>query len=268
MLSISIVTAVYNGEKTLRKCLDSVRNQSINAEHIVVDGASTDSTLKIIEQYKTGNTKVISEPDKGIYDAMNKGIALATGDIVGILNADDYYPENDVLENVLQMFEDQHMDACYGDLVYVDIQKPSKIRRYWRTLEYNQNNFYWGWMPPHPTFFVRRSVYEKFGVFRLDFGTAADYELMLRFLLKHGISATYIPRVLVHMRSGGASNESFINRIKANRVDRSAWKVNELKPYPWTLWVKPLRKLGQWFVKPPVVSESVVEEKDGEKHKA
>ena len=249
MLKVSIITAVYNGEETIRKCLESVKSQTISAEHIIIDGASTDSTLKIIEQYKTKNIKVISEPDDGIYDAMNKGIGIATGDIIGILNADDYYPSDDILQNVMQVFENKDVDACYGDLVYVDINKPSKIVRYWHTKECNQSNFYLGWMPPHPTFFVRRSMYERLGVFRLDFGTAADYELMLRFLLKHGISASYIPRVLVHMRLGGVSNESLINRIQANRMDRKAWKVNELKPLPWTLWMKPLRKLGQWFFK-------------------
>ena len=251
MPSISIITAVYNGEKTIRKSLESINDQTISAEHIIVDGASTDSTLNIIEQHKTCNTKIISEPDEGIYDAMNKGIGLAAGDIVGILNADDYYPAKDVLQKVSGVFEDKTIDACYGDLLYVDANDPSKVVRYWRSLDFDPNRFYWGWMPPHPTFFVRRSVYEKYGMFRLDIGTAADYEIMLRFLLKHGVRARYIPEVLVHMRTGGASNVKLANRIRANRMDRKAWEVNGLRPYPWTLWVKPLRKIGQWFYKSP-----------------
>ncbi|KPJ90247.1 MAG: family 2 glycosyl transferase [Gammaproteobacteria bacterium SG8_11] len=248
MPQISIITAVHNGEKTLRKCFDRIKNQSIDLEHIVIDGASTDSTLEIIHDYEDYIARCISEPDSGIYDAMNKGVKIATGDIIGILNADDFYPSSNILQKVVKVFDDNNVDACYGDLVYVDSDDNSKVIRYWKSQEYNPQRFYWGWMPPHPTFFVRRSVYEKYGMFRLDLGTAADYEIMLRFLLKHKIKAKYIPNVLVHMRTGGASNVTFGNRIKANRMDRRAWQVNGLKPYPWTLWMKPLRKVGQWFV--------------------
>jgi glycosyltransferase len=248
MPDISIITAVYNGEKSISSCLESINHQSVNLEHIVIDGASTDSTLKIIQQYKAENTKIISEPDHGMYDAMNKGLAMVSGDIIGILNADDFYSSNDVLQKVIDVFDDHSVDACYGDLIYVDENDTSKIIRYWKSQEYDPKRFCWGWMPPHPTFFVRRSVYEKYGMFRLDMGTAADYEIMLRFLLKHRINARYIPQVLVHMRAGGASNVTLKNRIKANRMDRRAWQVNRLRPYPWTLWLKPLRKVGQWFV--------------------
>ena len=248
MSTISIITIVRNAEKTLHECLDSVVNQSVKAERIIIDGASTDSTLKIIEHYKAENTKIISEPDHGMYDAMNKGLGMVTGDIIGILNADDFYSSNAVLQKVVDVFDDPDVDACYGDLIYVDENDTSKVIRYWKSQEYDPQRFYWGWMPPHPTFFVRRSVYGKFGVFRLDMGTAADYEIMLRFLLKHRINARYIPQVLVHMRAGGASNVTLENRIKANRMDRRAWQVNGLRPYPWTLWMKPLRKVGQWFV--------------------
>jgi glycosyltransferase len=211
-----------------------------------MDGGSADPTLDIA--YRYGNQlKIYSEPDDGIYDAMNRGIKMARGDIIGILNADDYYPTKDVLSRVEEVFEDESVQACYGDLVYVDADNKEKVTRYWKAGEYDAKKFYRGWMPPHPTFFVRASVYEQYGGFNLKLGTAADYELMLRFLLKHEIKAAYLPMVMVHMRTGGASNASVSNRLAANRNDRKAWQVNGLKPYPWTLYVKPLRKVGQWW---------------------
>jgi glycosyltransferase len=211
-----------------------------------MDGGSADPTLDIA--YRYGNQlRIYSEPDRGIYDAMNKGIEMARGDIIGILNADDYYPTRDVLSRVEEAFEDESVQACYGDLVYVDEKDTSKVKRYWKAGEYDAKKFYSGWMPPHPTFFVRASVYEKYGLFNLELGTAADFELMLRFLLKHEIKAAYVPMVMVHMRTGGASNASVSNRLAANRNDRKAWQVNGLKPYPWTFTMKPLRKVGQWW---------------------
>ena len=237
-----------NGE-TLAQCLASVRMQSVVAEHIIVDGGSTDSTPEVIESCRSSLGKIIMEPDQGIYDAMNKGIRHATGEIVGILNADDFYPAADVLEKVVAVFSNPAIEACYGDLRYVHPRDTGKIQRYWRSGEFHPDKFYWGWMPPHPTFFVRRAVYEKYGLFRPELGTAADYELMLRLLLKHRIQTVYIPETLVHMRSGGASNRSIYSRLKASRMDREAWKVNDMQPYPWTLLAKPLRKLGQWFIR-------------------
>ncbi len=174
---------------------------------------------------------------------------MATGDVIGILNADDFYPSDDVLAKVSAVFSDPKVEACYGDLKYVDPVNVNKTVRYWKSGNYNQKKFYSGWMPPHPTFFVRRSIYEKYGAFNLDLGTAADYELMLRLLLKHGINAVYIPDVLVHMRTGGKSNLSLLNRLRANRMDRRAWSVNGLKPYLWTIPLKPLRKMSQWVMR-------------------
>jgi len=249
MISISIITATYNAEDTLENCLESVSAQSIDAEHLIIDGASTDDTLQIIKQYENALANVISEPDKGIYHAMNKGLCAATGDIVGILNADDYYVSENVLEKVVEVFKDPEVDACYGDLVYVERKDTDRVVRFWRAGDFNPVKFYWGWMPPHPTFFVRRSVYKKFGLFNLELGSAADYEIMLRFLLKHGLKARYIPQVLVKMRRGGVSNAPLSNRLKANCMDRKAWEVNDLRPYPWTFLAKPIRKIGQWFVK-------------------
>jgi len=149
----------------------------------------------------------------------------------------------------MDVFEKQNIDSCYGDLLYVDKNDKNKVIRYWKSSEYKHGKFKQGWMPPHPTFFVRRKIYEKYGYFNLALGSAADYELMLRFLVKHRITTAYIPEVLVKMRIGGKSNSSLRNRIRANRMDRMAWKVNDLKPYPWTLWMKPLRKIGQYFLR-------------------
>jgi glycosyltransferase len=246
---ISIITATYNAATTIRDCLECVENQNVAVEHIIIDGESKDSTLTIIEKYRTSLAHVVSEPDKGIYDAMNKGIHLAKGNIIGILNADDFYPNDGVLKKVIQNFDDPQIDACYGDLLYVDGKNGNIVVRNWHSGSFNPRKFYWGWMPPHPTFFVRRAVYEKYGFFNTDMGSAADYELMLRFLLKHGLQAAYIPEILVKMRTGGVSNASVKNRMAANRMDRKAWRVNGLKPYPWTLWMKPVRKIGQWFWK-------------------
>jgi glycosyltransferase involved in cell wall biosynthesis len=216
-------------------------------EHIVVDGQSTDQTMQVVEQYRDALAQVVSEPDQGIYDAMNKGISLASGEVVGMLNADDYYPSLDILSRVARVFENPDIDACYGNLRYLDTDDPSRVVRYWQAGDYKPRQFYWGWMPPNPTFFVRRSVYEQYGLFNLALGSAADYEIMLRFLLTHGLKAAYIPEVLVHMRTGGVSNATLVNRLVANRMDAKAWEVNGLKPYPWTLWAKPVRKIGQWF---------------------
>lgn len=268
MISISIITATYNAADTIEECLGSVAAQTYPCEQLIIDGASTDRTLEIVGQFGGGGTcvsRIVSEPDRGIYDAMNKGIALSTGEIVGILNADDFYATTTVLERVARVFEDPTVMSCYGDLEYVrecgvesetydgagssvevSPRKRFSVVRYWKSGEYHRDSFYWGWMPPHPTFFVRKSVYERFGCFNLEQGSAADYELMLRLLLKERISCAYVPEVLVRMRTGGASNVTMKARIAANRMDRRAWKINGLRPWPWTIMMKPLRKLVQY----------------------
>jgi glycosyltransferase involved in cell wall biosynthesis len=192
-------------------------------------------------------TKFLCEKDKGIYDAMNKGLALATGDIIGVLNSDDFYCSNDVIEQVVLAFQNNNTDCLYGDLNYVDPVDTSKIIRKWRSGSYSKENFLKGWMPPHPTFFVKKSCYENFGTFETQFKSAADYELMLRFLFKESCSAQHLPKVMIHMRAGGVSNVSLKNRLRANREDRLAWKINCLKPKWFTLLRKPLSKLKQYF---------------------
>ena len=246
-MQFSIITVSLDAEDTIAHCIESVMGQSVQTEHIIIDGRSSDKTLDIVNRYTTHLAKVISEPDQGLYDAMNKGLKQATGEIIGLLNADDFYPTGEVLSRVLQAFEDPSIYACYGDLVYVDRIEINRVIRYWRAGLPDPGKFYHGWMPPHPAFFVRRSLYEQYGLFRTELGTAADYELMLRLLLKHKIKAAYIPETLVHMRTGGVSNMNLANRILANRMDRKAWEVNNLTPYPWTMIAKPVRKLGQWL---------------------
>ena len=255
MADISIITATYNAGATVADCLESVRSQrGVAVEHIVVDGGSSDRTVEIVRGCG-GVARLISEPDRGIYDAMNKGIAMASAEIVGILNADDFYTGPEVLAGVVRAFADKAIGACYGDLQYVDCVRfavcgsQCRVVRYWKSGSFDRRKFWHGWMPPHPTFFVRRDVYEKYGMFNVELGSAADYEIMLRFLVRHRVKAAYIPEVLVKMRTGGVSNASVGNRLAANRMDRRAWAVNGLRPYPWTLWMKPLRKLGQWLVK-------------------
>ena len=248
---ISIITAVKNGEYTLKNCLDSVASQSADFEHLLIDGSSTDRTLKIAHSHRHQSLSIFSEPDRGLYDAMNKGIRLASGSIIGILNADDIYYDNSVLEKVEKVFAFSNIQACYGDLVYVTDGDLNDVRRYWKAGNFSRERMYLGWMPPHPTFFVRRSVYMRHGLFNTKLGSAADYELMLRFLFKHAISTEYIPKILVKMRTGGVSNRSLRNRLLAHAMDHKAWQVNGLKPYPWTLLFKPIRKIPQFFFKPP-----------------
>jgi glycosyltransferase len=240
---------------------------------VLVDGASTDGTLELLRAYReqalrSGRVVMLeSAADQGIYDAMNKGLARASGAVVGLLNADDFYADERALERVAELFADPQIEACYGDLAFIRAgaagQPPAdllpggalalpdeSIVRYWRAGAYHPRAFYQGWMPPHPTFFVRREVYERLGRFRLDMGSAADYEIMLRFIVRNQIRCAYLPEVLVKMRLGGISTASLRNRMRANRMDRKAWAVNGLKPYPWTLWLKPLRKLAQWVDRP------------------
>jgi glycosyltransferase len=243
---ITIVTATFNAADTLAESIRSVAEQSRTVRHVLVDGGSTDSTGAIIESNIDRFGRVIREPDNGIYDALNKGILHAGDGVIGILHADDMFADESTIETVLEAFKSPGVEAVYGDLDYVNRTNTGKIVRRWRAGEFRAQSFYQGWMPPHPTFFVRRECYEKYGLYRLDLGTAADYELMLRFLLVHNIRVKYIPRVLVKMRVGGVSNSSIRAHLRANRMDRKAWQVNGLRPYPWTLFAKPLRKLGQW----------------------
>lgn len=246
-MKISIVTVSYNASKTIKDTIESVLMQEdIDVEYIIVDGGSKDGTQEIIKSFGEKISKFISEPDKGIYDGMNKGVALASGDIVGILNSDDVYADRKVLKDVLSCFSSD-IQAVYGDLVYVAEDDLNQVKRTWISKPYKEGAFKKGWMPPHPTFFVRKEVYKNYGSYSLELRSAADYEFMLRVIHKHQIKIHYLNRVLVRMRVGGASNASIKNRIKANKEDKMAWKMNGLKPGAFTTIRKPLSKVAQFL---------------------
>jgi len=247
LTEISLITPSLNAASTLESCIESVASQTQQVKHILIDGGSADQTLSIAHSRMAHFQTISSESDQGIYDAINRGILLAGSSIVGLLHSDDLLADHRVIEDVQEAFANPDVHAVYGDLDYVDRSDGHRVVRHWRAGGFLPGKMYHGWMPPHPTFFVRRECFERFGLYRLDLGTAADYELMLRFLLVHDIRVQYLPRVLVKMRVGGASNVNLRARLQANRMDREAWEVNGLKPYPWTLIAKPLRKLGQWW---------------------
>jgi glycosyltransferase len=226
---ISIITVVYNGAETIRDTIESVMNQSYdNMEHIVVDGGSTDGTIEILKEYDKYISKWISEKDKGIYDAMNKGISLCSGEYVGILNSDDCYASENILEKVIQKFKDTNADAVYGDLEYVDFKDTGKIIRYWKSSEFKQGSFKQGWHPPHPSLFIKKAIYDKFGYFDTSMKISADFELMLRYFENCRISSEYLALVIVKMRLGGASNRNIKNRITGLMSIFAAFKKNNI----------------------------------------
>lgn len=249
-MKVSIITITYNSEPTLKDTIESVINQTYkNIEYILIDGGSTDETLSIIKSYGNKISTLISEKDNGLYDALNKGISLATGDVIGILHSDDFYTNNHVIQHIVSSFSNSPVDAVYADLYYVDKINTNQIHRKWKAGIYKEGMFFNGWMPPHPTFFVKRSIYETCGNFNLNLTSSSDYELMLRFIHKHKIKLAYLPEFIIKMRVGGKSNVTFKNRIKANKEDRLAWELNNVKPYFYTLYLKPLRKIIQLFKK-------------------
>ena len=246
-MKVSIITVVYNGAATIEDCIESISGQTYpDMEHIIIDGGSTDGTQEIIKKYERHIAGWISGPDNGIYDAMNKGIAMATGYIIGILNSDDIYADNHVIADVIKAFAENKTEACYSDLMYVDRNNTDRVVRYWKSGDFYKERFRRGWMPPHPTFFVKKNVYERYGLFNLAFPLAADYELMLRFLYKYEVSTAYIPRVLVKMRAGGTSNPGLYT-IKAVMENYRAWTVNGLTPNLMTFFMKPFSKIRQYF---------------------
>lgn len=246
-IKVSIITSSYNSSETIDDTIISVNNQSYsNIEHVFIDGNSSDNSVEIINESSSREKVLVSEKDKGIYDAMNKGVALASGDIVAILNSDDFYADENVVSDIIDLFENSGADAVYADLDYITEDK-TKVVRKWRSGSYSHGMFKWGWMPPHPTLFVKKEVYEKYGNFNLELKSAADYEIMLRFIHKQKIKLSYLEKVTVKMRVGGLSNSSIKHRIFANNEDRKAWRINGLKPYFFTLYLKPLRKIFQYI---------------------
>jgi len=222
-----------------------VRQKFNNVQYIVIDGGSTDNTISIINKYKDNVDIFITEPDNGIYDAMNKGLRLATGDIIGTLNADDYLADDNVLSDVAEVFAQQNINILYGNLDFIDPN--GKIVRKWRSGKYKSGMFNWGWMPPHPTFYCKRELFEGLGGYRLDYGSAADYELMLRFIHANKAKVFYLNKVIIKMFIGGVSNKSLGNRVKALLFDYKAMRNNGIL-FPFiTVVFKPLRKIMQFF---------------------
>lgn len=254
-MKISIITVCYNSGKTIARTIESILAQNYsNIEYLIIDGASKDNTISIVNSYKekfsSKNISFIisSEPDKGIYDAMNKGIEKASGEIIGILNSDDHYASSEVLDSVYEAFNNNEIDSCYGNILYTKNDKPY---RYWKSGK--PRSFKFGWMPPHPTFFIKKEIYERYGNFRLDCGTAADYELMLRFLEKEHISTVWMNKTITYMKTGGASNSSLHSRMKAYKNDRKAWKINKLPINIFTLFLKKIRKMIQFLVPKTII---------------
>ena len=249
-MKVSIITTVFNNKETIEDTILSVLSQSYpDIEYIVVDGGSTDGTLDVIKKYQERIDKFVSEKDRGLFDGLNKGIKMAEGEIIGILHSDDLFFNKDVIGKVVEKMSSKKADLCWGDLVYVKRDNPEKIVRYWKSSSYEKGLFKKGWMPPHTTFFAKKEAFEKYGYYNLDLDMAADYELMLRFLEKEGLSSCYIPEVLVKMRVGGVSDRSFknIKQIIKNNFDcLRAWKVNNMKVNPFNiLVVKPFSKVFQ-----------------------
>jgi glycosyltransferase involved in cell wall biosynthesis len=228
-MKISIITVCYNSEKYIKSAIESVLNQDYrNKEYIIIDGNSTDSTIEIVDSYKDRIDKIISGPDSGIYDAMNKGLKLATGDIICFLNSDDLYIDNQVLSGIVDSFSENECEIVYGNLFYVKAENTEEIIRTWNTKAYKAGSFNKGWHPAHPAFFVTKKIYDKYGLFDLRYRLAADFELMLRFLEKYHVKSYYIDRTLVRMRVGGATNKNYINIFKQNIECYKAFKYNGL----------------------------------------
>ena len=246
-LKFSIVTACYNSGATIAMAISSLKRQSWgNVEHVVIDGASSDDTQTIVKSTLGPCDVFVSEPDKGIYDALNKGIAHTAGDVIGFLHSDDFLANDTVLERVAELFLSSGADAVYGDLQYVNAANPVRIIRYWRSGEFSQLKLRRGWMPPHPAFFMRRDLYERLGAFDTQFRIASDYDSLLRYLSYPSIKVAYISEVLVKMRVGGASNGSLKQVFRKTCEDYAVMKKNGLNPF-YALPCKNLSKVSQFF---------------------
>jgi len=247
-LKISIITVVYNNGSTIEDTIRSIEAQTYrDVEHIVIDGGSTDQTLDVIRRHQDKIAKLVSEPDRGIFDAMNKGLRLATGDVVAFLNADDIYADSDVLQRVAEVFADPTVEACYADLVYVAPEDMSKPVRYWQSRDFRPGLFARGWVPAHPTFFARRSAYERHGGYDDSLGLAADFDLMMRLLERYRLKSVYVPKVFVKMRLGGVSNRSIRNIVRQNIDIVRACSKNQVPVSLSFFFAKPLAKLAQYF---------------------
>ena len=249
-MKISIITVSYNSAQTIESAIKSILSQTYsNIEYLIIDGDSKDETTSIIKKFEDKISFIVSEPDKGIYDAMNKGIRMSSGDVIGVLNSDDLYADPNVLQDVIKYFiEDKELDILFGNLVYVSQYEPSKIVRKWNSKPYFNNFFEYGNVPPHPALFVRSHVYQKAGLFDLQYKLAADYEFMLRIFKKYKFKSLYINRLMVKMRLGGATNKNLINILKGNKEILRAWENNELKNPLFLMPLRVVKRLSQFFL--------------------
>ena len=248
-MKISIITATFNNEETIEDAIKSVSSQTYkNIEHIIIDGSSSDKTIQIIRKHQDKIAKIISEPDKGIYDALNKGIKNSTGDIIAFLHGDDIYADEKIIELAVQVIENENIDSVYADLLYVSKNNTNKIIRNWKAGKFKYSKLKKGWMPPHPTFLVKKEIYKKYGEFDTSLKIAADYDIILRFLGKHKISTTYLPKVMIKMRIGGESNKSLKNIFRKMKEDVKALKKNKLGNWH-TVVLKNIVKIPQLFIK-------------------
>jgi glycosyltransferase involved in cell wall biosynthesis len=243
-MKISIITATYNSASTIKECIESVNAQTYkNIEHIIIDGASKDNTLEIINNLPNRVTKIVSEPDKGIYDAMNKGIKAATGDVIGILNSDDFFTSDNIIEIVVENFKNCDIDALYGDVHFVNPDDITKSVRYYSSAIFKPSLFRFGFMPAHPSFYMKRECYEKYGLYSLDYKIASDYDLLIRYLHREKIKYKYINKDFVTMRTGGVSTENFNSIVTLNKEIVRACKKYGIYTNMFILSFKYLYKL-------------------------
>src|SRR3989338_596173 len=247
---VSVVTIVWNNRDFIGDAMESVWAQTYpNIEYIIKDGGSTDGTLEVMKRYKVTQSKpflVLTGKDQGLYDALNKGLQAATGDILMHLNADDFYTTPDSVAKLVVAMEANKADAAWGDMIYVDRNDKTKVTRHWKSAPYAPGKFQRGWHPPHAGFSMRRSVYEKYGWFYTDFRISADYELMLRLLEKHKVPSCYVPETIVTMRAGGVSGRTWNRLTRVRKEDLAAWRVNGLKGGLLATMLKPISKLSQF----------------------
>lgn len=246
-MKVTLVTATYNSEQYLEDTIQSVISQTYkNIEYIIVDGKSSDNTVSIIKKYASHIDQWVSETDRGMYDALNKGMQMATGDIIGLVHSNDILASNDVIESIVKVFESKDIDTAYGDLEYVDTEDLNKIYRIWKGKPYKRSLFHSGWMPAHPTFYIKKECFEQYGGYLNHFYSAADYEFMARLLYKNKLKSFYLPKLIIKMRRGGQSNSNLKMRLRANRRDYLAMKKNNI-PFPFIVSIlKPLSKLHQY----------------------
>jgi len=248
-MKVSIITVTYNSAATLRDTLESVKSQDYpNIEHILVDGASKDDTVKIIQAY--GHVaKYVSEKDRGLYDAINKGILMSTGDVVGILNSDDFFPHRKVISNMVKCFKENDADAVFGDIAFVRPENLEKVIRLYSSRKFYPKKFKYGYMPAHPSFYVKRKFYEEYGLYKLDYKIAADYELLMRFMHTNKLKYAYHPEVMVYMRTGGVSNKNILSRWVLNKEIIRACKENGVNTNMFIISLKYFNKVFE-YVRP------------------